>query len=804
MEDFIEDIKKNRIENNVNFWGVVEDNNDPMAIGRVKVRCFHYHTNDISEIPTEALPWALVLQPTNSSSISGIGDFSPLQLGTWVYGFFMDGRDAQYPVVTHSVPGVHRPDAPGKPSGTATGYLDTGDYHGGMPNTGNEPSNLGPWNQGISSDGVVDYSNPAEQGPGAITAVGDINMMLQPKDADRFKSLGLTIYTAEPCPEGLACKDGKKSLRFHYGTALALEKLTKDVGLGKFYLTSAYRTPEYNSRVSYTGRNGIHTQGRALDIPFSSIGGGSKAALAAFGKKAVKCGFVGFGIYWKQQFIHIDTGKGRTWNGASEKWFKDAIRSAGWYELKKGLEGISTNSGSSEDSNDSNSAIDTNSPNQQYIADRLKAEGYSDTQIAAVMGHLQEESGFDPTAIGDGGDAYGIAQWNSRRQELFNYTGTRTPSLQQQTDFLIHELNTSESAAGNQLKNSTTLYEASRAFANFERYQGYNNPLSPSSKRRMQHAENFYNGGTFPENNISGFVDPTNSLPTPEYRGEPSTNMNARGFNTYSNQYRILSKDAGRLTGFPAAGDIGTFGEPELKAAPQYPYNNVKSSRSGHLIEMDDTPGAERLNIEHKSGSSLEMFVDGSTVRRTAANEFNTVNGDYYQGIMGKGFITSVNDLHIRSTADLTTQADGAMNIYMGNDGNLMISGDYLISVGEDVKIRAAKIFFESEQGIDLFTPKTINIEGKAGVSIKSDAAVEIQGGSKIGLKSPTVYADDVMRVGEGGAKSVGGAESADLGKPPARKVVDKDNMKSTANRKGSVTTEEAYNHYASSMRGPR
>ncbi len=70
------------------FVGIVEDRNDPLKIGRVRVRCFGWHTRDTSILPTESLPWAQVLIPVTSASISGVGT-SPTGLveGSWVIGY---------------------------------------------------------------------------------------------------------------------------------------------------------------------------------------------------------------------------------------------------------------------------------------------------------------------------------------------------------------------------------------------------------------------------------------------------------------------------------------------------------------------------------------------------------------------------------------------------------------------------------------------------------------------------------------------------------------------------------------------
>ena len=89
------------------FFGVVEDRNDPLKMGRVRVRCFNWHTNDKSKVPTDALPWAQCMQPVTSAAISGIGrSATGLVEGSWVIGFFLDGEDAQKPMIMGSMAGI--------------------------------------------------------------------------------------------------------------------------------------------------------------------------------------------------------------------------------------------------------------------------------------------------------------------------------------------------------------------------------------------------------------------------------------------------------------------------------------------------------------------------------------------------------------------------------------------------------------------------------------------------------------------------------------------------------------------------
>ena len=98
----------NFINNEGNFhWftGVIEDINDPLQRGRYRVRCYGYHTDDKVLIPTSALPWAHVMLPITSASMSGVGESATgLLKGSWVVGFFRDGLNAQDPVIMGSVP----------------------------------------------------------------------------------------------------------------------------------------------------------------------------------------------------------------------------------------------------------------------------------------------------------------------------------------------------------------------------------------------------------------------------------------------------------------------------------------------------------------------------------------------------------------------------------------------------------------------------------------------------------------------------------------------------------------------------
>ena len=78
---------------------------------RVKVRIIGYHPFDCQgiELPDEDLPWAEVMIPTHSGSgQAGLGENMILAGGETCMGFFLDGDDAQQPVIMGLLPKFNR------------------------------------------------------------------------------------------------------------------------------------------------------------------------------------------------------------------------------------------------------------------------------------------------------------------------------------------------------------------------------------------------------------------------------------------------------------------------------------------------------------------------------------------------------------------------------------------------------------------------------------------------------------------------------------------------------------------------
>ena len=168
----------------------------------------------------------------------------------------------------------------------------------------------------------------------------------------------------------------------------------------------------------------------------------------------------------------------------------------------------------------------------------------------------------------------------------------------------------------------------------------------------------------------TGFNDPTGKYPLSDFIGEADTNRLARGEEA-GTIAEAKKNNIDTLTTTTGGGQSEDRDEPETPYAAQYPFNHVKQTESGHIVEFDDTAGAERIQTYHKSGTFEEIHPDGTRVLKVVAKNYTAILGD--------------NDIHIVGNA--SGQVEGGMNLLINGDVNLKVDGDMETKVGGDYKL---------------------------------------------------------------------------------------------------------------------
>jgi hypothetical protein len=178
--------------------------------------------------------------------------------------------------------------------------------------------------------------------------------------------------------------------------------------------------------------------------------------------------------------------------------------------------------------------------------------------------------------------------------------------------------------------------------------------------------------------------------------------------------------DLGRafLSPISLEGDDGTeFNEPVTPYNATYPYNHVYESEAGHIREIDDTVGAERIHERHASGSGYEIGPDGTKVTRVKKDNYTLTTGDDFAHIKGNSSTTVDGGVRVFVNADGSTD-DHNYTIQVGNNANVNIQVDK-----GDVNV------VTSQGDINLKSGKNIHMDATQGIYMKSKlVSAEIDG----------------------------------------------------------------------------
>ena len=120
--------------------------------------------------------------------------------------------------------------------------------------------------------------------------------------------------------------------------------------------------------------------------------------------------------------------------------------------------------------------------------------------------------------------------------------------------------------------------------------------------------------------------------------------------------------------------------EPVSAYKTEYPYNNATQTESGHIQEFDDTPGAERIRTQHKTGTFTEMHPDGSQVCKIVGDGYYITAQDGNVIINGQCNINIVGNAEITVGGDAVTHVKGNLNQTVEKDYNLLVKGNYTIT----------------------------------------------------------------------------------------------------------------------------
>ena len=140
---------------------------------------------------------------------------------------------------------------------------------------------------------------------------------------------------------------------------------------------------------------------------------------------------------------------------------------------------------------------------------------------------------------------------------------------------------------------------------------------------------------------------------------------------------------------------IEELGEKKTEYATKYPHNKTVTTSSGHVLELDDTPKAERIHVYHKSGSYVEIFPDGTIITKSMQDSVSVTMNDHAISVV-KGdlqILANEGKIEIAADMDINIKSEkGVINIQgtdIGLKGKIYLDGDVeltgKLTVNEDI-----------------------------------------------------------------------------------------------------------------------
>tara|TARA_B110000858_G_scaffold197574_1_gene259735 strand:- start:306 stop:2378 length:2073 start_codon:yes stop_codon:yes gene_type:complete len=226
--------------------------------------------------------------------------------------------------------------------------------------------------------------------------------------------------------------------------------------------------------------------------------------------------------------------------------------------------------------------------------------------------------------------------------------------------------------------------------------------------------------------NPTGSDDPSGQYPKAEYWYQSSINQASRG----------AKKNDLKLNG-------GVEGQDDVSTSlPSDPVkNNTNESESGHVIEIDDTAGGERILIRHRTGAGVEMREDGTIVINTTANRITVVQGDDNVQIEGNANVQYNGNLNVEVTGDYNLDVAGNFNVFVGGDLKEGVDGSHRSTVrgaGSSTVLGARSETTKGSKVVTQLGGLTDVVKGNRKVSTEGDVICSASGMMK--MTSETRY----------------------------------------------------------------
>jgi hypothetical protein len=193
-----------------------------------------------------------------------------------------------------------------------------------------------------------------------------------------------------------------------------------------------------------------------------------------------------------------------------------------------------------------------------------------------------------------------------------------------------------------------------------------------------------------------------------------------------------LATSLAKAAGFNKFALPTTYTQPTVAYNAKYPYNNAHVSESGHIQEVDDTPGAERIHTRHRSGTYDEMRPDGDRVLRTAGDQHNIVSANSTVVVQGVHSTLVEGSEQVIVKGARLVQIEGASQVVIMGDASVSVQGNMTTNVGGNYVLTAGgSVVINSVNKMALNAASDLTLTSETKLGLYSDFDVELMAVNK-------------------------------------------------------------------------
>jgi len=713
----------------VPFVGVVENTSDPMQIGRVQVRAISFHPERAQGgVPTEDLPWAYVVLPTTASGMSGIGSTHGLLDGSWVFGYFMDGRDAQQPFVLGAFQG-----APGL-TPLQGEYLNSG-----LGISSTAPGGLSAAFQTIKSSVAGGLGEATKFGTTIGSMLSLANLF---KNDDAVQTLTQVMGlgpTGQSVPALSSVIDAATADSIKTATVAAAAAVP---GLG----AAALQLPQVLL--------GIFSSGGATGIPDGI--GGSPLSSASFGTTAAP----GSEVNSNNVTVDVKTDYEQLAGSAPDNTGMITVHSTGTPKTARyTLAALNSASNPGATSNPAGGHLAIDQTGQILQIKPLTATGdhtagmntptvggtsMQNIGITLIGGQDSEggESGtltskFYPVQLATldkligafirkfpkavisganeiaatGSPGFNVSEWAKALWP--NNVNTTTGGDKQITGTATGTVGAALLSAVTQVTSSgastTSTDEATQNQPNYtgnkRGFQGGPSHPRPSyASKQQSDVPAFARGNALTTGSGDSSIGAAQGGPLQQYLAKIEESSLWNFFKARMSD-TLEARAVPNTWSVPVSSHGGEYGQAHV----------VRSTEGGHHILLDDTGGREKVEIMHSSGSMLQIRADGSGHFYVKKDNHEVVIGDKFIGVQGDLHMSVGGSLKMSVKGDWVVDATGKITLNGASDMHELIRGNRT-TVTEGSHLIQAKKNMSQRVGKDMST----HVGGKLNTAVRS------------------------------------------------------------------------------------